>query len=117
MDANLTSGVLQQVIDQIRTISEDLPMALAGLREEMVTPTGFASDIPRIDAWLQTQCIAADGMDKRAAAAYMVGGMAWSACIWMAAFELTGNTPIRRIAFEQERNWWGTKEDGHEYGR
>jgi hypothetical protein len=43
--------------------------------------------------------------------------MAWSVCIWMAAFALTGNTPIRRVAFEQERYWWGPVEGGHEYVR
>jgi hypothetical protein len=117
MDASLTSGSLQQIIDRIRTHSDDLPMALAGLREDMVTPAAFAADIPRIESWLATQCVAAEGMDKKTAAAYMVGGMAWSVCIWMAALELTGNTPIRRVAIGQERYWWGTQEDGHEYVR
>ena len=117
MSASLASGGLQQVIDQIRSHGEDLPAALAGLRGDMVTPAAFAADIPRIEAWLETQCIAAEGMDKKAAAAYMVGGMAWSVCIWMAAFELTGNKPIRRVAIGQERYWWGAPEGGHEYVR
>ncbi len=118
MDAKPTpAGELQPIIDDLSTRSDDLPSALAGLREYMVTPVAFAADIPRIAAWLDTQCIAAEGMDARAAAAYMVGGMAWSVCIWMAAFELTGNKPIRRVAFEQERYWWGSAESGHEYVR
>ncbi|MEO7223018.1 MAG: hypothetical protein ABIY37_11135 [Devosia sp.] len=117
MEASLTSGSLQQIIDQIRSHSADLPAALAGLREDMVTPASFAADIPRIESWLDTQSIAAEGMDRRAAAAYMVGGMAWSVCIWTAAFELTGNKPIRCVAIGQERYWWGTAEDGHEYVR
>lgn len=83
----------------------------------MLTPQAFAADIPRIDQWLATQSIAASGMDRKAAAAYMIGGMAWSVCIWMAAFELTGQKPIRRVAFEQERYWWGSREAGHEYVR
>jgi len=115
MDA--TPRELQHVIDEIRRRNEDLPAAHAGVREGMVTPAAFAADIPRIEQWLETQCVAADGMDKKAAAAYMIGGMAWSVCIWMAAFALTGNTPIRRIAFEQERYWWGNREAGHEYVR
>jgi hypothetical protein len=115
MDA--TPRDLQHVIDEIRRYNADLPAAYAGLREGMVTPTAFAADIPLIEQWLETQCIAADGMDKKAAAAYMIGGMAWSACIWMAAFALTGNKPITRAAFEQERYWWGTPEEGHEYVR
>src|SRR5688572_20046684 len=115
MDA--TPRDLQQVIDEIRERSEDLPPAYAGLREGMVTPAAFAADIPLIEQWLETQCVAADGMDNKAAAAYMIGGMAWSVCIWMAALELTGNRPIHKIAFEQERYWWGSREEGHEYVR
>jgi hypothetical protein len=115
MDA--TPRTLQQIIDELRARAEDLPTAHAGLREGMVTPAAFAADIPRIEQWLETQAIAADGMDKKAAAAYMIGGMAWSVSIWMAAFELTGRKPIRRVAFEQERYWWGSPEDGHEYVR
>jgi hypothetical protein len=115
MDA--TPRDLQHVIDDIRRGNEDLPAAHAGLREGMVTPAAFAADIPLIERWLETQCIAAEGMDKKTAAAYMIGGMAWSACIWMAAFELTGNEPIERIAFQQERYWWGPLEGGHEYVR
>jgi hypothetical protein len=115
MDA--TPRILQQIIDELRSRADDLPMAHAGLREGMVTPAAFAADIPRIEQWLDTQSIAADGMDKRAAAAYMIGGMAWSVCIWMAAFALTGHKPIRRVAFEQERYWWGDPDTGHEYVR
>jgi hypothetical protein len=117
MNASQTSGGLQQVIDQLRTRAADLPAAYAGLREDMVTPAAFAADIPRIESWLETQAIAADGMDRRAAAAYMVGGMAWSVCIWMATLQLTGQKSIRRVAFAQERYWWGTLEAGHEYVR
>jgi hypothetical protein len=118
MDASLTPPPgLQRVIDDLRARNEDLPTARAGLREDMVTPAAFAADIARIEQWLDTQCIAADGMDRRAAAAYMVGGMAWSVCIWMAALELTGNRSIVRVGFEQERYWWGTPKDGHEYVR
>lgn len=118
MDATLTpAGGLQQTIDALRASADDLPSALAGLREHMVTPAAYAADIPRIEQWLDTQSIAAAGMDRRAAAAYLVGGMAWSVCIWMAALVLTGNKPIRRVAFEQERYWWGAPETGHEYVR
>jgi hypothetical protein len=118
MDASLSPTSLQQVIDDIRTRSEEFPAARAGLREGMVTPAAFAADILRIEHWLETQCIAADGMDRKAAAAYMIGGMSWSVCIWMAALALTGNRPIRRVAFEQERYLWaaGTP-DAHEYVR
>jgi hypothetical protein len=48
----------------------------------------------------------------------MIGGLAWSVCIWMTAFALTGNKPIRRVAFAQERYWWGEgTPDAHEYVR
>ncbi|HZY67141.1 MAG TPA: hypothetical protein VFE52_01050 [Devosia sp.] len=117
MDAKLPPTDLQGTIDRIRARSTDLPQALAGLREDMVTPAGFAADIPRIESWLDTQAIAAEGMDRKAAAAYMVGGMAWSVCIWMAAFALTGERPIRRVAIGQERYWYGSPETGHEYVR
>ena len=117
MNASPAPG-LQEIIEGLRARSENLPPALAGLREDMVTPAAFAADIPRIEAWLDTQCIAAPGMDRKAAAAYMVGGMAWSVCIWIAALHLTGNKPIRRVAFAQERYWWGEgTPEAHEYVR
>lgn len=119
MDATLTpAGGLQQIIDDLRQRSGDLTPALAGLREDMLTPAALASDIPRLEVWLATEGIAADGMDSKTRAAYMIGGLAWSLCIWMAAFAFTGNKPIRRVAFAQERYWWaeGTP-DAHEYVR
>lgn len=118
MDANPGSSPdLQQIIDQLGTSIGDLPSAVAGLREHMLSPTALASDIPRIESWLETQAIAADGMDRKTQAAYLIGGLAWSVCLWMAVFALTGNRPIRRVAFAQERYWWGTPADGHEYVR
>ncbi len=118
MDASLTHAAgLQQVIDDLRAHSDELPAAQAGLREHMLTPAALAGDIGRLEAWLDTQAIAAEGMDRKTQAAYMIGGLAWSVCIWMAAFALTGHRPIRRVAFAQERYWWGTSEDGHEYVR
>ncbi len=118
MDANLKPSTgLQQIIDNLRARSDELPAAHAGLREHMLTPAAIASDIGRLETWLEQQGIAAEGMDRKTQAAYMIGGLAWSMCIWMAAFALTGHRPIRRVAFEQERYWWGTPEDGHEYVR
>jgi hypothetical protein len=119
MDATLTpAGGLQHLIDQLRARSEDLTPAVAGLREDMLTPAALASDIDRIESWLETQGIAAEGMDRKSQAAYMIGGLAWSLCIWMAAFAFTGNKPIRRVAFGQERYWWGEgTPDAHEYVR
>jgi hypothetical protein len=118
MDAKLPSVDLQQVIDDLRTRSEELHPALAGLREDMLTPLALASDIGRLESWLDTQAIAAEGMDRKSQAAYMIGGLAWSVCIWMTAFALTGNKPIRRVAFAQERYSWGEgTPDAHEYVR
>lgn len=119
MDATLTPAAgLQQIIDDLRKRSGDLTPAFAGLREDMLTPAALAADIPRLEAWLETEGIAADGMDSKTRAAYMIGGLAWSLCIWMAAFAFTGNKPIRRVAFAQERYWWaeGTPH-AHEYVR
>lgn len=119
MDASLTSGSLQGVIDELRKRSEELPEAFAGLREDMVTPDGLAADIGMLEAWLETQGIAADGMDDKTRAAYLIGGLAWSVCIWMAAFELSGQPgAIRRVGFRQERYWYHY-DDGtsHEYVR
>lgn len=119
MDASLTTGGLQGVIDELRARNDELPEAFAGLREDMVTPEALAADITLIEGWLETQGIAADGMDNKTRAAYLIGGLAWSACIWMAALELTGKAPpIRRIGFRQERYWYHY-EDGtsHEYVR
>lgn len=119
MDASLTTGDLQGVIDALRTLNEELPEAHAGLREDMLTPDALAADIGLLEDWLDVQGIAAAGMDAKTRAAYLIGGLAWSACIWMAAIELTGKTlPIRRIAFRQERYWYHY-EDGskHEYTR
>ena len=118
MDASLPSlPSLQQIIDDLRARSDEMPAAHAGLREHMLTPAALAKDIGRLEAWLDLQGIAADGMDRKSQAAYMIGGLAWTVCIWMAAFALTGNRPIRRVAFAQERYWWGTPTDGHEYVR
>lgn len=119
MNATLTPPAgLQQIIDDLRARSDELPAAHAGLREHMLTPSALASDISRLEAWLDTQGIAADGMDRKSQAAYLIGGLAWSVCIWMAAFALTGNKAIRRVAFEQERYWWGEgTPDAHEYVR
>ncbi len=118
MDASLTPPAgLQQFIDDLSARSGDLPPALAGRREHMLTPTALAGDIDRLEAWLDLQGIAADGMDRKTQAAYMIGGLAWAVCIWMAAFALTGNRPIRRVAFAQERYWWGPPDTGQEYVR
>lgn len=118
MDASLSPILgLQQIIDDLRARSGELPAAHAGVREHMLSPDALASDIPRLEAWLELQGISADGMDLKTKAAYMIGGLAWTTCIWMAAFAFTGNKPIRRVAFDTERYWWGTPEDGHEYVR
>lgn len=118
MDASLSPSGLQQVIDDLRARSDQLPAAHAGLREHMLTPAALASDIGRLEAWLDLQGIAADGMDRKSQAAYMIGGLAWTVCIWMAAFALTGQRSIRRVAFQQERYWWGEgTPDAHEYVR
>ena len=119
MDASLSpTPSLQQIIDDLRARSDELPAAHAGLREHMLTPAALASDIPRLEAWIDLQGISAEGMDSKTRAAYMIGGLAWTVCIWMAAFALTGNKPIRRVAFDTERYWWaeGTP-DAHEYVR
>lgn len=119
MDARLTTDGLQGVIDGLRQINDDLPEAHAGLHEGMLTPHALAGDIGLLEVWLETQGIAADGMDNKTRAAYLIGGLAWSACIWMATLELTGKAPpIRQIGFRQERYWY-TYADGtsHEYVR
>lgn len=119
MDATLTSpGDLQRVIDSLKEHSADLTPAVARLREDMLTPAAFAADIERIESWLEVQGIAADGMDGKTRAAYLIGGMAWSVATWMAAFAFTSNKPIRKVAFAQERYWWaeGTPH-AHEYVR
>jgi hypothetical protein len=118
MDASLLPAPdLQRVIDDLRARNEDLTPALAGMREDMLTPHALAGDIPRLQSWLVTQGIAAEGMDDKTRAAYMIGGLAWSVCIWMAALALTGNRPLRSVAFAQERYWWGSEAEGHEYVR
>jgi hypothetical protein len=119
MDASFSSpSGLQQVIDDLRARSDELPAAHAGLREHMLTPLALANDITRLESWLDTQAIAADGMDRKSQAAYMIGGLAWAVCTWMAAFALTGNRAVRRVAFAQERYWWGEgTPDAHEYVR
>lgn len=117
MDASVNSGGLQGVIDQLRSRSDELPEAVAGLREDMLTPLALANDLDRLEDWLNTQGIAADGMDRRTQAAYLIGGLAWSVAIWMAAFELTGNKPIRRVAIRQERYWYRHEDFAHEYVR
>jgi hypothetical protein len=118
MDTSLNSAGLQAVIDRLRGLSDDLPEAVAGLREDMLTPLALASDIGRLENWLDVQGIANDGMDRRTQAAYLIGGIAWSVAIWMAALELSGNAPIRRVGIRQERYWYDY-EDGsrHEYVR
>ena len=116
MDASLKPPAgLQQLIDYLRARSGDLPVAFAGLLEHMLTPAALAGDIDRLEAWLDRQGIAAEGMDRKTQAAYMIGGLAWTVSIWMAAFALTGSRPIRRVAFAQERYWWGPPDTGHEY--
>jgi hypothetical protein len=119
MDASLShGGSLQEVIDHLRSLSDELPEAVAGLREDTLTPPALASDLDELERWLDVQAIAADGMDRRTQAAYMIGGLAWSVAIWMAAFELTGHKPIRRVGLRQERYWY-RYDDGtsHEYVR
>ncbi len=119
VDASLTSGGLQDVIDSLRRSNDDLPEAHAGLRHGMLTPHALANDIGRLEIWLQAQGIAADGMDDKTRAAYLIGGLAWSACIWMATLELTGRAPpIRQIGFRQERYWYNYADGSrHEYVR
>jgi hypothetical protein len=117
MDASLNTGSLQGIIDDLRSRSDELPEAAAGLREGMLTPLALANDIGTLEAWLEAQGIAAEGMDNKTRAAYLIGGLAWSVCIWMAAFELTGQQPIRRVAFRQERYWYRHEDFAHEYVR
>ncbi|RYE10945.1 MAG: (2Fe-2S)-binding protein [Hyphomicrobiales bacterium] len=104
MDASLTVGSLQAVIDELRARNGNLPAAQAGLTPDMLTPDELAADIGRLEAWLDVQGLDANGMDQKTRAAYMIGGLAYAACSWMAALELTGKAPpIRRVGFAQER--------------
>lgn len=111
-------GNLQEVIDRLRGLSDELPEAVAGLREDTLTPLALASDLDELERWLDVQSIAAEGMDRRTQAAYLIGGLAWSVAIWMATFELTGNRPIRRVGVRQERYWYRYADGtSHEYVR
>lgn len=117
MDASLSGPGLQQIIDGLLAKGGDMPHAVAGIGEDMLTPDALAGDIDRLEAWLETQGIAAVDMDKRTRAAYLIGGIAWSVCVWLAAFELTARPGPSRVGIRQERYWWHGESESHEYVR
>ena len=118
MDASLSGLGLQQIIDRLLAKGgEEMPHATAGIGADELTPLGLANDIDRLEAWLDTQGIAALDMDKRTRAAYMIGGIAWSVCVWIAAFELTGQPALHRVGIRQERYWWHGESESREYVR
>jgi hypothetical protein len=118
MDASLSGTGLQQTIDAfLATGGEEMPHAVPGIGEGMLTPLALAGDIDTIEAWLEAQGIAADDMDKRTRAAYLIGGIAWSVCVWIAAFDLTGKPALRRVGVRQERYWYRHEDFAHEYVR
>jgi len=115
--AALSQPDLQDIIDGLLARNEDLPHAVAGLREDMLTPAALASDLDTLQAWLDVQGIAAEGMDQRTRAAYLIGGIAFSVCTWLAVLELTDSPRMRRVGMRLERYWWHGEESSHEYVR
>ncbi|MEO6012903.1 MAG: (2Fe-2S)-binding protein [Devosia sp.] len=117
MDASLNAAAGQEIIDALMVRHGDSPRAIADLREGMLTPLALAGDFDTLEFWLAEQGIADDGMDLRTKAAYMIGGIAWSVCWWMALLDLNGQPSLRRVAIAQERYWWHGAGTSHEYVR
>src|SRR5690606_17333342 len=75
MDEAVRGPGPQQRIDAVMARVGDMPAAVAGMDDGMVTPAALAADLDLLAAWLETQGIAAEQMDARTRAAYMLGGI------------------------------------------
>jgi hypothetical protein len=117
MDAFARRPTLQQSIETVLARAPEMPAATAGLRPGMVAPMALADDLDRLASWLDVQAIAAEDMDARTRAAYMIGGISWSVACWVAAFTLLDLPLPGGLAVSQERYWWGEGADAHEYVR
>ncbi|GEM_PF-2982928 len=117
MAATAEKDSLQQRIDTVMARVPDMPAATAGAAADMLTPEALAADIGRLEGWLETQGIAAEEMDARTRAAYMIGGVSWPVACWLAAFDLLDMPALGAVAVGQERYWWRDGSFEQEYVR
>jgi hypothetical protein len=113
----MDAPTLQQSLETVLARVPDMPAAMAEMRPDMVTPMALAEDLDRLAGWLDTQGIAAEEMDARTRAAYMIGGISWSVACWVAAFTLLELPLPGGMAVRQERYRWGEGTDAHDYVR